>query len=325
MKSILASSYSVASRRQSRRLRALSFRSISTAAIFLASIPVLRAQYQGLQQIGLTGLEAGTQPAQGVYITIPLDYRFNNISLYNAQGRQVLRNLTADLNVIVVPAIAVVTPFKILGANYGASYTQWVSNGVVSVAAINFHRSTGYGFGDLYVQPIILGWHFPRADITTGYSFFAPTGSGSAGLHMWANEIDFGTTLYPDAEKKWNLSTMMYYDLNQPKLDQNVKVGNILTLSGGVGRTFLKGAANAGVTYGAQWKMTHDSGSDIPAILSINNGRVFGVGPEIGVPIFTKGRNLGLVSFRYLRLIGPKTALGGQIFSASFTLARIRQ
>jgi hypothetical protein len=298
-------------------------RSISAFVILLASILPLRGQYQGLQQIGLTGLEAGTQPAPGIYLTIPLDYAFNNISLYNAQGQQVLKNLTAAVNVIVVPAVAVVTPFKILGANYGASYTQWVTNGVVNVAALDFHRSTGYGFGDLYVQPIILGWHFPRADVTAGYAFFAPTGAGSAGQHMWANEIEVGTTLYADAAKKWNLSTMMYYDFHQPKLDQNIRVGNILTLSGGLGRTFLKGVANAGVAYGAQWKMTHDSGSDIPAALSISDGRVFGVGPEVTVPVFMKGKALGLVSFRYLHLIGPKTELGGQIFNVSFTLARI--
>jgi hypothetical protein len=87
----------------------------------------------------------------------------------------------------------------------------------------------------------------------------------------------------------------------------------------------MKGAANVGAAYGAQWKMTHDSGSDIPAFLPITNGRVFGIGPEINVPAFAKGQNLGLVSFRYLWMVGPKTALGGQVLTASFTFARPRQ
>ena len=69
--------------------------------------------------------------------------------------------------------------------------------------------------------------------------------------------------------------------------------------------------------------MSHDSGADIPAFLSIADRRVFGVGPEIGMPVFAKGKNVGLVSFRYLWLVGPnKAALGGQTLTVSFTFAR---
>jgi hypothetical protein len=113
--------------------------------------------------------------------------------------------------------------------------------------------------------------------------------------------------------------------LQPEKNNVDIKVGNILTLSGGLGRSFLKGAANAGVAYGAQWKVTHDSGTDIPAFVPITNGRVFGVGPEIDFPVFAKGQNLGLVSFRYLWPIGPNAALGGRTLSVSFTFARLKK
>jgi hypothetical protein len=283
----------------------------------------LEAQYIGDQIIGVAGLKAGSMPGPGFYVTLPLYFRDSSISLYDAHGNQVLKNLTTDINLFVLPAVEVVTPFKILGATYGASYMEMITNGVVNVAAINFHRSSNYGFGDLYVQPLILGWHTRRADVTAGYAFFAPTGAGSAGQHMWVNEIDFGGTVYPDAGKKWNVSTMMFYDFNQKKNNADIKVGNILTLAGGIGRSFLKGAANAGVAYGAQWKTTHDSGSDIPALVSITNGRVFGIGPEISAPVFARGLNVGLVSFRYMWLVGPKTALGGQALNISFTFAHL--
>jgi hypothetical protein len=88
--------------------------------------------------------------------------------------------------------------------------------------------------------------------------------------------------------------------------------------------SFLKGAASAGAAYGAQWKITHDSGSDIPPALPITKGRVFGIGPELNLPVFVKGLNLGLVSFRYLWPVGPKTAIGGETLVASFTFARLR-
>jgi Putative MetA-pathway of phenol degradation len=293
------------------------------AICLAASMQPLKAQYLGDQIIGLAGLQAGTQPGPGIYFTIPLYFRYSGISIYDPQGNQVFKNVTNDINLFVLPAVAVVTPFKIFGANYGAAYTEWVSNGVVNIAAINFQRSTKYAFGDLYVQPVILGWHLQHADITAGYAFFAPT--GATGQHMWVNEIDLGATFYPDAAKKWNVATMMFYDFNQTKNNTNITVGDLLTLGGGVGRSFLKGAANAGVAYGAQWKMTHDHGPDIPAVVSITNGRVFAVGPEIDLPVFAKGQNLGLVSFRYLWPIGPKTTLSGQTLVASFTFARLRK
>jgi hypothetical protein len=105
--------------------------------------------------------------------------------------------------------------------------------------------------------------------------------------------------------------------------NKDVKVGQIMTLAGGIGRSFLQGAGNAGVAYGAQWKMTHDSGPGIPPLLPIANGRVFGVGPELDMPVFAKGKNLGLVSFRYLWPLGPKQTFAGQMLTATFTFARL--
>ena len=288
--------------------------------VLAASALPLKAQYQGLQLPGFTGLQAGTQAPQGYYLVMPLYWGQHDISIYGPQGNDVLPHATAGINVFVLPTFQVVTPFKILGANYGASFTEYIANGRVDVAALNFKRSSSYSYGDIYVQPAVLGWHLKRADITTGYAFFAPTNTSSS-LHMWVNEIDFGTTLYVDAARKWNVSTMMYYDFNNTKNNADIKVGQILTLSGGAARSFMQGAASAGVAYSAQWKMTHDSGSGIPPALPIANGRVFGVGPELDMPVFAKGKNMGLVSVRYLWPSGPKEALGGQVFAISFTLA----
>jgi Putative MetA-pathway of phenol degradation len=291
--------------------------------VFACSGLRLNAQYLGDQIMGLAGLQAGSQPAPGIYVVLPLYFREGNVSINDAHGDRLLQGLGINVNAFVAPAVSVITPFKILGANYGAAYTQFLTDGLLNVAAFNFETSSGYGFGDLYVQPLILGWHLSHADITAGYAFFAPTGKGTSGQHMWVNEIDLGGTLRPDKDKKWNLSTMMYYDFNRKKNNANIKVGDILTLAGGIGRSFLKGMGNAGVAYGAQWKITHDSGADIPPLLPITNGRAFGIGPEIDLPVFAKKLNLGLVSFRYLWLAGPKTALGGQTLSVSFTFARI--
>ena len=298
---------------------------VATAAgiwFTLAVLP-LKAQYLGNQLPGTLGIQAGTQPPEGIYLTLPLYYRHSDISLYDAQGNQILKNFSADLNLFMLPSLMVITPFKIFGGNVGVSFTQWIDNGVINVAAGNFQRSSSYGYGDLYVQPLMLGWHTPHADVTTGYAFFAPTGSGTAGRHMWVNEVDFGTTFYFDSHKNYHVSTMVLYDYNLTKNNTNVNVGDVMTWLGGAGRSFLKGAGSAGVAYSAQWKMTHDSGPDIPSFVPISDGRNFGVGPEFNTPVFAKGHFVGVVQLRYLWWVGAKTAVGGQSLTASFTLAKL--
>src|SRR5262249_13506263 len=126
-----------------------------------------------------------------------------------------------------------------------------------------------------------------------------------------------------DAAKKYHASTMMYYDFNQRKDNTNIKVGNIVTLSGGIGTSFLKGAAKLGVAYGAQWKVAHDNGASIPPFIALTNGRVFGVGPEVGLPVFAKGQYVGLFSVRYLWPAGAKTSPSGQTLTATLTFARL--
>ena len=169
-----------------------------------SGLPV-EAQYIGDQIMGLAGLQAGSQPGPGIYVVLPLYFREGSLSINDAYGDQLLKNLGLTINAIVTPAVAVTTLYKILGANYGAAYTQFLIDGLLNVAAVNFEKSSGYGFGDIYVQPLILGWHFPHADVTAGYAFFAPTGAGTSGQHMWVNEIDLGGTLHVGAWQEMEL------------------------------------------------------------------------------------------------------------------------
>ena len=294
-------------------------------SVFILCCTTLRAQYIGYPLLGMEGLQAGSQLTPGYYFSLGY-YDWYNMGAYNPQGQQIGQDLDFRVNVFFTPSIHGTTKFKILGANYGFAVTEWVLNGIPNVVTPNrtFSRSSSYGFGDMYVQPLILGWHPPHADITVGYSFWAPTG-GNHGLHQWQNEFDAGTTLYFDSARKWNVSTQLFYDWIGTKNNTDVKVGNLLTLEGGAARTFFKGAGSAGAAYGAQWKITKDSGPDIPSFVPITNGRVFGVGPELNMPVFAKGKNLGIAGFRYLFLLGPKQAIGGNVLVATFTYARITE
>jgi hypothetical protein len=88
-------------------------------------------------------------------------------------------------------------------------------------------------FGDLYVVPFQLGWHWERTDLTTSYGFFAPTGKYEAGandnigLGMWSHEFSVGFTQYLDAAKTWHVATSAFYEVHTKKRDTDIRIGDL--------------------------------------------------------------------------------------------------
>ena len=185
----------------------------------------------------------------------------------------------------------------------------------------------------MYVVPLYLGWHTPRADFVAGYGFYAPTGryeagaNDNVGLGMWSHEIQGGTTVYLDAAKKFSAATTAYFELHSNKKDQDLKVGNLLTLEGGAAYNVPKIGGAFGIGYYFQRKLSHDSGSDIPAaaLRALNlygKNRLFGIGPDVTMAVFQKGGTLGLVNARYLWESGGHSTFQGGTFLVGFTIAR---
>jgi hypothetical protein len=96
----------------------------------------------------------------------------------------------------------------------------------------------------------------------------------------------------------------------------DVKVGQLVTLEGGIGKSFLHGAASIGVAYYAQWKVTDDTWrvsaghSEVAGIPE--HHRVWGIGPEVTIPIATKSKLISLVNVRYLWETGTQFKTQGQ-------------
>jgi Putative MetA-pathway of phenol degradation len=116
----------------------------------------------------------------------------------------------------------------------------------------------------MYVQPINLGWKWPRADLNAAYGLFMPTGryedgaSNNTGLGQWAQEILVGTTVYMNSARTLHAATVATFDFQSEKKDSERKVGNILNLEGGMGADFLGGGLTAGLAYYGSFKLTND-------------------------------------------------------------------
>ena len=196
------------------------------------------AQYFGNNFHGDFGVNSGTQAGPGVYVAIPFA-QWNADHVKDADGNTVAASLFRGFDVRgLFPTVIGVTPKKVLGANYGFMVAVPFSTIRPEVTtAANFEPE--WGFNDMYVVPLYLGWHAPRADFVAGYGFFAPTGRHEAGatdnvgLGMWGHEIQAGTTVYFDSAKKVSAATTAFFEMHSNKKDQDLKVGSLLTLEGG--------------------------------------------------------------------------------------------
>jgi hypothetical protein len=126
---------------------------------------------------------------------------------------------------------------------------------------------------------------------------YLPTGkftagaSDNSGLGMFMNEFSAGTTLFFNDKKTIHFSALASYEINEKKKGTDIKTGDILSVEGGLGKTFYimntakkapTGILNAGLIYYLQYKITSDQ---IPVpILGIVEGEkdhVGGIGAEI--------------------------------------------
>ncbi len=317
------------------RLRSLLPSAAFGAAALVGSLvlaPPAFAQYMGSNFHGDFGVNSGSQAGPGLYFAIPFA-QWNVDHIKDADGSTVLGSSLEGFDVrALFPTIIVVTSKKLLGANYGFMVAPPFSTIRPERAALEPVEPT-WGFNDTYVVPLYLGWHTPRADFVAGYGFFAPTGryeagaSDNVGLGMWSHEVQGGTTVYLDPAKTVSAATTAFLELHSNKKDQDLKVGTLLTLEGGVAYNVPKIAGAFGVGYYLQNKLSDDSGADVPvlALRALNlygQNRLFGIGPDLTMAIFQRGRTIGLVNVRYLWESAGRSSFQGSTFVVGLTIAR---
>ena len=225
----------------------------------------VHAQLSGHNTKGDFGLQSGTQAPPGFYV-VPLYYDYSADTLRDGNGDK-FDPLGGGGSLDAGAAIAGllwVSEKKFLGGTYGFSVWPGVTNNALELPALQTNSKTSTGLADLYIQPVILGWNKAQADFTAGLGIYAPTGEFEAGgdsnrgLGMWSYEIFGGTTLYFDEARTWHFAATAFYETHGEKDGTDIRVGDILTLEGGLGKSFMDGAANAGIAYYAQWKLTDD-------------------------------------------------------------------
>jgi len=280
------------------------------------------AQLNGFNIKGDQGVKSGSQAPPGIYYGAPF-YWYGTDTVKDEDGRAF--STTGELNMFLGgPLVNVVTTKTVLGGNYGFMAVFPFAN--VRAELPRLDNNPAPGISDMYVQPFNLGWHTNRADVLAGYGFFAPTGRYAAGandntgLGMWGHEVFAGSTVFFDEKKAWHAATTGAIEFHSGKEDTDARVGTLFTLEGGLGRSFLMGAASVGHSYYAQWKLTEDTLIGLPALILQGKNRVAGLGPEVTIPIATKNTVYGFLTARYQWEMGARTTTQGDALNVLVVL-----
>ena len=300
------------------------------AALLIALLLPLtcHAQLAGHNTRGDFGLQSGTQAPPGFYV-VPLFYDYRADTLRDSSGDPFapIGGGSVDAQALIA-GLVWVSEKKILGGNYGFSIFPGVTNNALGSPVIQLDTKTSTGLADLYIQPIVLGWNTDRADFTAGLGIYAPTGEfevlgdSNRGLGMWSYELFGGTTVYFDELKTWHFAATAFYETHGKKDGTNIRVGDLLTLEGGLGKSFLDGAVNVGIAYYAQWKISDDDlglGFTLPISQPFDRHRVYGIGPEVTIPLASKSTLYGFLNLRYFWESGARSTLEGNTFVVTFS------
>ena len=276
------------------------------AATFATGLSA-RASEIGHYAGGLMNIREFAMPEPGFY-TLLYNYVYTTDRLNDGNGNKISSvtinprggpgvslNVGVDVTVYVLaPAFAWVSPWKALGAQYGALITPTFAN--TSVAA-SLATATGRGVnpetgqfnvGDLFVQPIWLNWSFTHWDFTFAEGFYAPVGKyntgtltlpgpggntvraespNNIGLGFWTNQLQGAVTWYPWAHKGTAVLAALTHEIHGKKRDFDLTPGQNLTFNWGISQflpltkdqSLLLEFGPAGYS---SWQITDDSGSN---------------------------------------------------------------
>lgn len=265
-------------------------RALLCCAVALAVLPA-PAQVTGHYVNGVEGLLAATLPGPGLYYR-QYNAFYTTTRLTGTNGKTV--PIGFDLTVwATAHRLIYMTHNKVLGADYGMDViipTQMTNVRAPGAAMAD----SKFGIGDLWVEPLLLGWHGKRWDAALGLGFYAPTGQysvtrpASPGKNMWTLMSTFGGTLYFGEHNSWHLTALGRYEVHTQNRATHVTPGNDFHFEWGLGHMIPEGGVvyNCGLTGYAQWQVTNDSGSGLTWNPHTHD-QVFAVGPEFGV-IFPK-------------------------------------
>jgi hypothetical protein len=177
--------------------------------------------------------------------------------------------------------------------------------------------SNGGGFGDLYLQPVIVGWKKLRADVRAAYGILAPTGrfeataNNNVGSGYWTHAPSIGATIYLSASKSTALSALHLYEVHTTQDGTGIHPGQTANVDYSVTHTLPIGTGmqmQIGLVGYGQWQTTDKTG---PTLTPEQSAERYGVNAlGVGSTLAMTQRRATL-SVKYFREFAARSTFKG--------------
>lgn len=264
----------------------------------------VEAQVRGVYPTGMNATNAGVTPGSGL--------TYSNLFIFNARDESKGPNgevVATGSNAVMIDLNTFVWVSRrtwLRGARLSATASPLISNNSLASDTAG-QLSAGGGFGDFFVQPLILGWQTDRIGLRAAYGFLAPTGRFSAGASdnvgsgYWTHAPSVGATIYLTRDKTTTLSAFHMYEFHTVQAGTDIHPGQTANIDYSVARTIRVNEETqlqlAMVGY-CQWQVTDKTGPTISAAQGSAHYAVNALGVATNVSLPTRKLNLGLKYFK---------------------------
>ena len=230
---------------------------------------------------GQVGLNAGVQPSPGFsYVNITIDYLSGG---FNGPSGSAIP-VTGNYDVWAVENFFYYVPNgKFLHGNIGmyliltpasgslAADLQTQNPGIPNLSTV----AGGSGLADLFITPIVMGWHLKRADIQVQEGMMFPTGrytpgaSDNVGTGYFGNHLLDGVTYYITKNKGTSANVFTDWEVHGTRAgtnSTNKTPGQAFTLEWGLGQVLplkknFSQLLQLGLVGYDQWQITANGGT----------------------------------------------------------------
>lgn len=262
------------------------------------------AQVRGVYPTGMSAIGAGSAPGPGL--------AYSNLFIVNSRDERVGANgetlATGQQSVLLdLNTFAWGSADAVLGdARFGATATIILSKNSLT-SDVEGALGGGSGLGDLFIQPVILGWTKGQYDIRAAYGIVAPTGRFEAGADdnvgagYWTHAVSSGVTFHFSEDRSNSLSAFAMYELHEKQKTTDIRPGDTLTLDASwihVNRARPDRLLQYGAVGYAQWQTSDKRGPGVNPAEAREHYRVYALGLAGGIAWPQRGSSFALKLFR---------------------------
>ncbi len=259
-----------------------------TKKILSLALPVLLVGFSAMAKEGPDQYPNGAENFLAGALPPPGNYFINYLGYYQGDYR--------DNNGDKVPGLKVNATFDALRYIYVSNYKlfggDWGMHAIVPFVYQNMDTpfpgigdGSVFGLGDITLDPIIIGWHFPPDwHITVGLDINLPTGkysstdpTDSIGANYYSFEPIFAFTYLNQGG--FEVSAKLMYNIKTENNDTNYQSGDEFHMDYLIGQHFGPWAVGLGGYYLKQTEDDKQNGQTVDP--DGNRGQVFAFGPAV--------------------------------------------